>query len=115
MKYRALPSQKHLRYHYYYSQQTGKLYRRFTSPDGRRLIGYSGIPFKESGYILTSVLGKQYRTHRLIWMYMTGEDPGELEIDHKDRNRSNNKWVGIYGLFTVPIMVNINKRYRDKK
>ena len=23
---------------------------------------------------------------------MTGEDPGEMEVDHKDRDRQNNRW-----------------------
>src|SRR5262249_53313420 len=33
-----------------------------------------------------------FHVHRMIWMWMTGEDPGKMEIDHKDRNGLNNKW-----------------------
>ena len=33
-----------------------------------------------------------YLSHRIIWMWMTGEDPGEMEVDHIDRDRFNNRW-----------------------
>lgn len=32
-----------------------------------------------------------YMAHRIIWFLHTGEDPLEQEIDHIDRNPSNNK------------------------
>lgn len=35
-----------------------------------------------------------YRQHRVIWKLMTGEDPVE-EIDHKDLDRSNNRWSNL--------------------
>lgn len=34
---------------------------------------------------------KQYKAHRLAFLYMEGYIP-EYEVDHIDRNRSNNKW-----------------------
>lgn len=41
-----------------------------------------------NGYITISVDCKRYYAHRLAWLYTHGELPGQ--IDHKDRNRSNN-------------------------
>ena len=38
--------------------------------------------------------GKRYLAHRLAWLYMTGEWPSK-ELDHEDRNRSNNRWLNI--------------------
>lgn len=40
------------------------------------------------GYTVIGVNNSQYYAHRLAWLYVYGETPGE--IDHKDRNRSNN-------------------------
>lgn len=36
------------------------------------------------------IQGKHYYAHTLIWLWMTGELP--LQLDHKDCNPSNNKW-----------------------
>lgn len=33
-----------------------------------------------------------YRAHRIIWLIMTGNDPGNLLIDHADRNFYNNRF-----------------------
>ena len=47
-----------------------------------------------SGYTVATIEGKQYRLHRLAWLYVTGEWPiGDL--DHKDRDRSNNKFANL--------------------
>lgn len=37
--------------------------------------------------------GKRYYAHRLIWIYMTGEDP--IHIDHIDRDATNNRWSNL--------------------
>lgn len=47
-----------------------------------------------SGYIEFCVDGKNYRSNRLAWLYMTGEWPPAL-VDHKDLNRTNNRWSNL--------------------
>ena len=42
------------------------------------------------GYIQIMISGKKYLAHRLAWLYVYGYFP-EYEIDHKDRDKSNNK------------------------
>lgn len=44
-----------------------------------------------TGYVRIYVKGKPYKGHRLAWLYMTGEWPSDI-LDHKDRNRANNRW-----------------------
>ena len=34
----------------------------------------------------------RFQAHRLIWLMVTGEDPGDLEIDHKNRDPKDNRW-----------------------
>ncbi len=48
----------------------------------------------KSGYQFIKVDWVIYRSGRLAWFYMTGVWPTAL-IDHKDRNRLNNKWVNL--------------------
>lgn len=46
-----------------------------------------------NGYRGGSLLGRAHLSHRVIWKYMTGENPGT--IDHIDGNRKNNKWSNL--------------------
>jgi len=45
-----------------------------------------------SGYLTTAVGETRYVTHRLIWLWMTGDDPGEADVDHENRVRHDNRW-----------------------
>lgn len=54
------------------------------------------IKGKKGGYLAILVKGARYRAHTLAWFYMTGEWVRKpLEVDHKDRNRSNNSWSNL--------------------
>lgn len=46
------------------------------------------------GYISICVGRKMYRSHRLAWLYMTGELP-LLEIDHINGVKDDNKWCNL--------------------
>jgi len=46
------------------------------------------------GYLLIGVDGPKYGAARLAWLYMHGCWP-EAEIDHKDGNRSNDRWSNL--------------------
>lgn len=43
------------------------------------------------GYVSIVIAQKAYLAHRLAWLYVTGGGPTS-EIDHRDGNRSNNRW-----------------------
>lgn len=50
----------------------------------------AGTVDRNSGYVLVQIDGRQYRAHRLAWLYVHGRWPRPL-IDHIDRNRANNR------------------------
>jgi hypothetical protein len=49
----------------------------------------AGHVHKAQGYHQIKIAGKQYKTHRLVWLFETGEWP-KNHIDHMDGNRLNN-------------------------
>jgi len=57
----------------------------------RAKLGKVAGSFDSDGYHKIQIDGRVYRGHRLAWLYMTGEWP-ESEIDHRDLDRSNNRW-----------------------
>lgn len=73
----------------------------------RKIDGYTPrTPDRTNGYFRIRILGKLHYVHRLIWLYQTGSFP-KGEIEHKDRNRANNKWDN---LLDVPKQINaLNK------
>lgn len=66
-----------------------RLYRVKNMPPGFLITGK-----QNRGYIRVFFMGKRHLLHRLIWLHVTGQWPTE-EIDHKDRNRANNKWKNL--------------------
>jgi hypothetical protein len=79
-----------------YDKEEGLL--RWRNPSGR----YGRIPAGEvagsttnkEGYRYVTVNGKNYRGSRIIWLYVTGEWP-DVQVDHEDRNTSNDKWTNL--------------------
>jgi hypothetical protein len=88
-KAKALPSQEQLHGLFDYSIVEGNFYRK-TTAGGKKAGSLAGYLHKGIGYHQVKVEGSQFQAHRLAWMYVTGEDPGELHVDHIDGDRTNN-------------------------
>ena len=89
MKVIPLPSQERLKELFDYDKDTGLFIRiKKSSISSNDILG--DIAGCRRKYIMISVDGRQYCAQRLAWMYATGEDPGELEVDHDDKNKHNN-------------------------
>lgn len=74
----------------HYSQESGLFTRRVRTNPCVQVGDVVATPHPR-GYVLVSVGARKYLAHRLAWLYMTGEWP-EVEIDHRNRVRSDNRW-----------------------
>lgn len=63
---------------------------RWNSRWAGKTAGWLKMP---QGYLQIGINNKKYYSHRLAWLYMTGQFPSE--IDHIDGNKSNNVYSNI--------------------
>ena len=76
-----------------YDPLTG-IFTRLKRTSMRINVGQEAGYLHKDGGVQISVLNKEYKAHRLAWLYMTGEWP-EFEIDHINGNRSDNRWENL--------------------
>ena len=101
MRAKALPSRDLLLSRYKYDPDTGIL----TTHKGRPVGSYS----KKEKRLITSIDNRKYYVARLIWMIHHGEDPGELIIDHINRDACDNR---IENLRAIPQSENVKNNPR---
>lgn len=82
----------------HYDPETGIFTRiKIVAPQSRVKVGDVAGARNHDGYWRVKVggrSGRTYQAHRLAWLYMTGEWPIG-EIDHKDLDPSNNRWLNL--------------------
>ena len=97
MKPKPLPPIDLLRERYRYDYTMGVLYRRtrnYNKHTGevRWCNGWNEVTCKNKhGYLVATVAGQQVKVHRLCYALYHGADPGDLQIDHINRNPIDNR------------------------
>ena len=80
-------------YYYCENSKSGLRFKRdgfARSPKGRFKAGDEAGTKLSTGYYSVQLNGKNYMAHRVVWVLLNGSIGREI-IDHKDKNRSNNK------------------------
>ena len=92
MKSKPHPSQERLRELFEYREDNiSQPFLWKISPSNNVKIGdIAGSLHAASGYYRVTINKKQYKLHRLVWIYHNDDIPNEIFIDHIDGDKSNN-------------------------
>jgi len=85
---------KELKNNFLYDEETGQIIRTTRKN--------SNGSYDKDGYLIIKFKSKQYKAHRLVWLYHKGSYP-KYGIDHINRNRKDNR---IENLRDVPQKIN---------
>jgi len=72
----------------------------------------TGCLCKQRGYIILSLENKTYLAQRVAWLMQTGHWPN-YEIDHWDKDKTNNKWENLREATTSQNHANTSKRVNN--
>ena len=90
-KFKSLPTQERLHELLNYDPDTGQFIWKVKPANNIKAGDIAGSLGKVTGYYRIRVDGAVYCSHRLAWLYVHGEDPGSLEVDHANKNRADNR------------------------
>lgn len=93
-----------------YNAETGEL--RWQIRAGRRAAGAIAGTVDKHGYVNAAYKGKKYKGHRLAWLLHFGKWP-TAEIDHIDREKTNNRIANLREASHVQNMRNKPSKLRD--
>ena len=84
----TLPPAERLWDEFAYNPLTGEMFWQVRK-QGRQMGRPAGT--WDNGYRKVVIDRQPCLLHRVVWVWLTGEDPGELMVDHIDRDRGNNR------------------------
>ena len=90
-----------------YDPETG-VFVRIKQTSSNAKIGDVAGAARRDGYRIIQIDHKQFTAHRLAWLYMTGAFPPD-QIDHIDRNPTNNRFANLRAVTQSENMHNLGK------
>ena len=92
----------------HYDPETGIFTRKVRTSSRIKIGDVAGCLSSRDGYLRIAVLSRDYLAHRLAWLYVYGNWP-EDQIDHINRNRSDNRISNLRGVTNKQNLQNASK------
>lgn len=89
-----MPTQEFIKYQFEYDQTTGILTWKVDKPH-HKLKGKRAGSLQSKGHRYVKICDRLVLEHRIIWLWMTGNDPGKLDVDHINHQRDDNRWCNL--------------------
>jgi HNH endonuclease len=101
-------TQSYLKSIVHYDPDTGVFTRRITNT---RWVNVGDVvgSIDGDGYWRTRIKGKDYKMHRLAFVYMTGSSP-EYQVDHINGNKTDNRWENLRAVTAAQNRRNTKRR-----
>lgn len=96
---------EYIRSHFSYNHSTGII--------SRNDRANSNGSYDKDGYLILKIKKKQYKAHRVAWFLYYGVFPTK-EIDHINRNRSDNRIVNLREVFREGNLLNTTRKPNPK-
>jgi hypothetical protein len=106
------PTVAQLREYLSYDPDTGA-FTWIARPAQKIQIGDPAGQWGNWGYLRIGLFGKRYQDHVVAWAMMTGEWPMH-HVDHKDRDRANNRWSNLRAATPLENSINASVRSDSK-
>tara|TARA_B100000902_G_scaffold384079_1_gene423773 strand:- start:277 stop:765 length:489 start_codon:yes stop_codon:yes gene_type:complete len=106
INFKPLPSYEVLNKNFRYNKYTGEL--------KNWNLGHIVTTEDSGGYFVVRFQGKDLRVHRICFYLETKIDPLELQVDHIDRDRKNNKFSNLRLLNNAQQQLNTKERTDNK-
>lgn len=111
----SLPSYSLLRGLLTYDPKTGELLWNYRPGNRSFNMRDAGTPALQTpmknGYLCGRISGKTYYAHRVIWKWMTGQEP-EF-IDHINHDRADNRWENLRNVAKAENCKNVKRGSRN--
>jgi hypothetical protein len=66
----------------------------------------------KDGYFVGTILGQKFRSHRVIWLWMTGEWPDQ--VDHINGIKDDNRWFNLRNVSNTENARNTSRKRNNK-
>ena len=96
-----------------YNPETGLFIRKKTVAQNAKIGNIAGCLKKHIGYISIAIDRKEYYSHRLAFLYMTGNFP-ENQVDHINRIKNDNRWINLREVTSAQNKQNMSLRKSNK-